>query len=223
MPPPAPYEVSHGLLCLKSGRLLAPAATLATQRLGETVVVAISDDDAESWPRHAVAMRDPQGQHGFFEQKLAQLPDGRVLCVAWTVTLDQVVDCCNHYTISDDGGLTWSEPRATDVMGQTMTPLPLDDRHLLILYNRRYGRQGVVMQIVNFARERWDVTWEGMLYDPGTERDRQAHADGLRELDTFAFGFPTAIRLHDGAILATWWAKPGAASEVRWARLELVG
>lgn len=35
----------------------------------------------------------------------------------------------------------------------------------------------------------------------------------------FAFGFPTAMRLLDGAVLATWWAGLPGASRVCWARL----
>ena len=37
-------EISHGILPLASGRLLAPAATIPPNRFGEQVIVAISDD-----------------------------------------------------------------------------------------------------------------------------------------------------------------------------------
>ena len=48
-------EISHGVLALESGRLLAPAATLpAKDRLGEQVLASISDDGGQSWPRQAV-------------------------------------------------------------------------------------------------------------------------------------------------------------------------
>ena len=53
--PTAALEISHGILALPSGRLLAPAATIEHGLLGEHVLVAISDDGGGTWPRTAIA------------------------------------------------------------------------------------------------------------------------------------------------------------------------
>ena len=93
MPADCPLEISHGALPLASGRLLAPAATLPAQdRLGEQVLVAISEDGGHTWPRHAVVFADPQRRYGYFEQKLAELAPGHLIATAWTVTLGDVAD-----------------------------------------------------------------------------------------------------------------------------------
>ena len=110
MPSPA-LEISHGVLPLRSGRLLAPGATIPPGRLGEQVVLAISDDGGQTWPRHAVAMEDPGGELGYLEQKIAELSPDRVIASAWTVTLADVADRPNSYALSSDGGVTWSPPR----------------------------------------------------------------------------------------------------------------
>lgn len=215
-------EVSHGILPLSSGRLLAPAATLhAKDRLGEAMLVAISDDHARTWHTTATAMRDPAGKHGYLEHKLAELSPGRVIAVSWTVQVSSVTDQPDHYAISEDDGLTWTQPRSTGVRGQTMTPIALDDERLLVLYNRRYGRQGIVMQIVNLSSNTWHVEHEQMLYDPQTQRE-QAQADaGVHEFLHFAFGFPVLTRLSDGTFLATYWTKAGPLHDVRCARLRI--
>lgn len=49
-----------------------------------------------------------------------------------------------------------------------MTPVPLGGDRLLILNNRRYGKQGIVLYIVNIAGEQWVVEHESMLWDART-------------------------------------------------------
>ena len=41
------------------------------------------------------------------------------------------------------------------------------------------------------------------------------------ELDEFAFGFPTAIRLHDGSFLATHWCLEDGICGIRWVKLHV--
>lgn len=217
-------EISHGVLCLSSGRMLAPAATLPAQdRLGEQVLAAISDDGGQSWPSRAVVFEEPVKKLGFFEQKLAEIAPGRIMAVCWTVTLGDVVDQPNSFAISDDDGATWGPAQSTGIKGQTMTPVPLGGDRLLVLYNRRYGAQGVVMNLVTFTDDSWTVHCEGLLYDAKASRERPEGLDsGVDEFDTFQFGFPTAIRLQDGTYLATHWCKEGERFGIRWTKLRVV-
>ena len=221
MPADCPLEISHGILPLSSGRLLAPAATLpAKGRLGERVLVAISDDCGRTWPRHAVVFQDPERKVGFFEQKLAEIGQGRVIAACWTVTLDGVEDRPNSFAISDDQGSTWGPAKSTGISGQTMTPLPLGQDRLLVLYNRRYGDQAIMMALVTFTEVSWTVHYEGVLYDANKSRQRPGDGtDGVEELDAFAFGFPTALILQDGKIFVTYWSREGGKNGVSWTKL----
>lgn len=220
--PDGPLEVSHGLLPLKSGRLLAPAATLFhPEELGRQVLLAISDDDGTTWS-HSVAFEHPEKQHGYFEQKFAVLPDGRVLGVAWTVTLGTYSDLQNSFVISEDGGSTWGPIRSTGISGQTMTPIPLGDDRLLVLYNQRHGQQAIKMCLATFSESEWIVHHEDVLYDAQTFYERSAAVQsGIDELDDFAFGFPTAIPLQDGSFLATHWCVENGQCGIRWTRLSV--
>jgi len=216
-------EVSHGALALSSGRLLAPAATLHSQdRLGEQVLAAISDDGGRTWPRHAVVLEDPEKRFGYFEQKLAEVTPGRVMAVAWTVTLGDVADQPDSFAMSSDDGETWAPARSTGIMGQTMTPIPLGGDRLVVLYNRRYGQQGIVMDLVTFTDDAWTVHYEGLMYDAKATHTRPDDIEsGVEELDSFEFGFPTAIRLHDGTLLATHWSREAGKFGIRWTRLRV--
>ncbi|MFC1454450.1 hypothetical protein ACFLQL_04630, partial [Verrucomicrobiota bacterium] len=75
---------------------------------------------------------------------------------------------------------------------------------------------------VSFDRSSWTVRYEDMMYDARTQRNCQ---DGLKtgvdEFDSFAFGFPTAIRLNDGSYLATHWCKENGRFGIRWTKLNV--
>ncbi len=223
MPTNCPLEISHGTLPLASGRLLAPAATLPAQdRLGEQLLVAISDDAGQTWPRHAVVFEDPHGDLGYFEQKLAETAPDQVMAVCWTVTLGDVADRADSFALSSDGGATWEPAYSTGIQGQTMTPIPLGNDRLLVLYNRRYGDQGIMMILVTFTDQDWTIHAEDLLYDAQARRKRpQGRQSGTDELETFQFGFPTAIRLHDGTHLVTHWCYEAGTCGVRWTKLRV--
>ena len=219
-------EISHGILALASGRLLAPAATIEAGHVGEQVLVAISDDGGRTWPHRSVAMEDPHGVHGFLEQKLAMLADGRLMASAWTVDKVDITDSPNSYSVSGDDGLTWTTPQSIGTRGQTLSIVPLGpaagDR-VILLYNRRYGAQGIVMAIARMTDENWSIEFEGFLYDAHAVRQGMVHATGLAEMQQITFGFPTAVPLRDGTYLATWWSADAASGRtgVRGARLRV--
>ena len=169
-------EISHGILPLRSGRLLAPAATLDSQghvgQAGPGRRFRRRRGDVAAPCRR---VRGPGGERlGYLEQKLAQTDEGLLIATCWTVTLGDVVDEEDSFVISRDDGLTWSAPRSTGIRGQTMTPIPLGGNRLLVLYNRRYGDQGIVMNLVTFSPDGWEIHYEGLMYDPGTRQDRPA-------------------------------------------------
>ena len=217
------FEIAHGILPLASGRLLAPAATLPAQdRLGEKVFAGISNDGGQTWPEHALVFFDPEKRYGYFEHKFAEIAPGTLVAVSWTVTLGNIEDRPNSFAISKDDGATWEPPISTGIKGQTMTPIPLENNRLLILYNRRYGKQGIVMGLVTFTEREWKVHFEGLLYDAGKYRPRSLYAKkGAEELKSFAFGFPTAMKLFDGTILATHWCKEKGRFSIRWTKLRI--
>jgi hypothetical protein len=220
--PAGPLEVSHGLLPLKSGRLLAPTATLFhPDELGRQVILAVSDDDGQTWT-HSVAFEDSAKKRGFFEQKFVELDNNRVMGTAWTVTLGDYTDLEDSFVISPDGGQSWGEIRSTGIRGQTMTPIFLGDDRLLVLYNQRHGQQAIHMCLVTFDDENWTVCHDSVMYDADTVYERSDNVEsGIDELEDFAFGFPTAVGLNDGTFLATHWCVEDGTCGIRWTRLRI--
>jgi hypothetical protein len=219
--PTSMLEISHGALPLAGGRILAPAATIEAGRLGAAVITAVSDDGGLTWPSRRVVLSDPLGKLGFLEQKLTDLGDGRVLATAWTVTLGTVSDLPNSFALSEDSGETWTAAASIGTRGQTFSALGLGGDRLLIAYNRRYGRQGIVAGLARLSDADWPVHGEIMVYGAGAFRAPPSRSDGVTEMQDFAVGFPTFLRLSDRDILLTFWAGPGGQTAVRWAWLRV--
>jgi hypothetical protein len=131
-----------------------------------------------------------------------------------------VTDLPNSYAVSHDSGATWSEPMETTIRGQTLSTVPLGDGWLLALYNRRTVDLGVVAALVWLESDRWTTHQEALVYaaaDPA--RPGSGGTDGF---NAFGFGFPTGVRLPDGAILVTFWTRDGEGPcSVRWARIRI--
>ena len=215
-------EISHGILPLSSGRLLAPTATLPAGKLGEKVLAAVSDDGGRTWPKYSVVFQDPEERRGYFEQKLAEVSPGHLIATCWTVNFDDVTDQPDSFVISRDDGLTWGPPRPTEFMGQTMTPVPLGGDRLMVLYNKRYGQQGVMMALVTFTDDSWTTHFHERMWDPERLREQpEGDYSGVDELAKLEFGYPTAIRLHDGTFLATHWSRENGVFGVRWTKLRV--
>lgn len=103
-----------------------------------------------------------------------------------------------------------------------MTPVPLGDDRLLVLYNRRYDQQGILACVVRLTEQEWIVEDEQLVYDAQASRDVPTDAkSGVDELVDLQFGFPTAIRLRDGGFLMTHWSLEKGRCGIRWTRLRI--
>ena len=217
-----PLEISCPIVVTADGRWLAPAASVTRlDRYGEIVVVFESSDDGKTWPNTHTVLEHPEHRYGYLEQKLIETAPGHMMAVCWTMDYTQDGDVEDHFALSHDGGRTWGKPHSTGIRGQTMTPTWLGDDRLLVLYNRRYGDQGVQMCLVRFTETDWHVDFEGTLWDARTSHTRAPSADSIEELNAFAFGLPSATRLDDEHFLAVHWCKEDGVFGIRWTRLRV--
>lgn len=221
-PVKGPFEISCPIVALKSGRLLAPAATWRKDTgLGESVVVFASEDGGKTWPETCTVFKDAQNRKGFWEQKVIELEPERLLAMAWTVGLDDYADYEDHFAFSHDGGRTFGAARPSGIRGQTCTPIWLGGDRLLCLYNRRYGHQGVVARLLRFTEEAFTMETEAVLWDAKTSRKRAPGADAHDEMHAFKFGLPSAIPLDNRELLAVHWCMEKEQFVIRWTRISV--
>ncbi|MCH2130476.1 MAG: glycoside hydrolase [Pirellulaceae bacterium] len=220
-PIPGPYEVSNPLVVVSDGRWLGPAATYHDGLYGELVVLHETSDEGRTWPSLHTIFEHPGKRVGFLEQKVIECQPNRLLAIAWRQDYQADVDLDNAISFSSDGGRSWSEPLATGVQGQTMTPVWLGDDRFCILYNRRVGQQGVRMCLVRANESEWTIDFEDMLWDAQSEFNLTADTSSNDEIPNFKFGYPMGILLDETTILTTHWCVEEKRCGIRWSRVRI--
>ena len=216
------YEISNPIIDAGNNIWLAPAATLSDgDKLGERVVVFRSEDKGNFWPEYSTVFYDPEGKKGFFEQKIINLGQGRLFAVAWTVIMGEYRDLENHYSFSNDFGVTWLPAKPIGIKGQTLSPLLIDENRFLFLSNRRYGNQGVVAYFARYHQGDWIIEGDSILWDAQSDRNTESEkTKGIEAFDDFAFGLPSAIQLGGNLYLSVHWCREDGIFGIRWTRFK---
>ena len=206
---------------------------------GMKMVMLESDDNGMTWPRFTDVMADADGKRIFWESKVVPLADGRWVAVAWVFNEKQGKDEENHFAVSDDEGRTWSNPQATGLVGQTMTPLALPDGRMFFTY-RRIDKPGLWAGISNISGDVWNtgdlieiwnggscVTREGTADNTAADTATDtaaadaAASDMVEAFQNLRFGAPTVINHPDGSIFLAFWAYEDCVSVIRWIKISI--
>lgn len=218
------FEICSPIIHLRDGRWLAPTSTWKGWNgdcpNGMQAIALVSHDRGQSWPEYISVMNGVAEGLIFWEQKIVELGDGRLIAVCWTHDLGAGADRPVHYALSHDGGRSFGPPRSTGLIGQTTTPILLPDGQLLCVY-RRTDRRGLW---ASYARLDGDV-WvnEGDLPLWGHDRGGDGASVGghnlSQEFANLKFGLPAGLVLDDGSVFVAFWCVEECLYVIRWFRL----
>ncbi len=155
-----------------------------------------SADDGETWEMVTIAMpvTDPKdGEIGFDETALAEMPDGRIVAMM-RPTPDK--HGFLYQSDSTDGGKTWSSPVKTPMWGYPAQLLPLRDGRILCCYGYRRAPMGIRACISRDEGRTWDFEHEFIL-----------RADGKRSGSDL--GYPLTTEMEDGTLLTLYYFTGG--------------
>ncbi|QDV49693.1 sialidase family protein [Gimesia fumaroli] len=215
------FEMCSPITVLNDGRWLWPTSTWrdwdGNLPNGNRMVALVSNDQGTSWPEYLDIMHSVEKQLIFWESKVIELPNGRLLAVAWCYDEAAKIDRPNHYAFSDDGGASWSAPASTQLAGQTLTPYLMDDGSLLSVY-RRLDQPGLwaCHSQLNAQGEwsnldQWPL-WGHQSLDGTTKTGENMSAN----FAALKFGAPHITRLSDGSLFVTFWCYEQNVSLIRW-------
>lgn len=219
------FELCSPITILRDGRWLLPTSTWRDWdgRLpnGNRMVALVSHDQGRTWPSYLDVMHSPDNELIFWESKIVEFPDGRLLAVAWCYDEAAGRDRPNHYSLSFDGGNKWTPYRSTGLSGQTMTPYRLGDRHVLCVY-RRTDQPGLWANVSRLDRDEWVNMGERPLW--GYRQIGATTAAGPSMVENFQnlkFGAPSIVTAPDGCLFVTFWCYEDNVSIIRWLKFPL--
>jgi sialidase-1 len=216
------FETCHWIVELRDGRWLAPTSTWkgwnGEAPNGMKALALVSHDRGKTWPEYLDVMDDYKDGLIYWEQSLVQLPDDRLLVVAWVFDEKAGRSRPNAYAVSADGR-TFGRPRPTGFNGQTAKIICLPDGRILCLY-RREDKPGLWANLSRIDGEAW-VNLEEALVWQGARSGMTGQTSAGEELAELKFGFPSMVRLPDGDVLALFWCSEDGINNVRWVRIRV--
>ena len=105
--PPPPH--ADGLIVANLGSVKFPNGVLGIAAGLGDIAYYVSYDQGLTWDFASTIAHDPAGRYSYTYAGLHQLPDGRLLCSMHRLLIPLGDYPC--VATSDDGGMTWSEPR----------------------------------------------------------------------------------------------------------------
>ena len=218
-----PYEMCHATVELSDRRWLMPTVLLRTWEgdapNGLKTIAMVSHDRGHTWPEYIELFHDPTGEVIHHEVSLIELPDGRLLTVAWpfNVTAGKTLMPV-PYAISSDGE-RFSVRGSTEIAGETTKMLSLGDDRVLCLM-RRTDQAGLWAVLAQIKGDKWVNLGEAPMWQ-GSESRMLGDRDAATELSDLAFGFPNLLRLSDGDIFAAFWCREDCIHNIRWLRMRV--
>lgn len=151
------FEMNSPIIFLDDGRWLLPTSTWRGWNgecpNGMKMVAFVSYDEGKTWPEYMDVMADTENQRIFWESRVLQLSDGRLLATAWTHDEKNGTDRENSYTVSNREGNAFGAVHSTGIKGQTLSPYLLEDGSILSVY-RRLDKEGLWANISRLEGER---------------------------------------------------------------------
>lgn len=219
------FEICCPIIVLQDGRWIIPTQTWpgwdGSCPNGIRMVALVSPDQGRTWPEYWNVMHAPSEKRVFFwESKITELKDGRLLAVAWVYDDLAKADRPNHYSLSSDGGKNWTPPRSTGLQGQTLAPLALADGRILCVY-RRMDKPGLWANISRLKGDGWINETELPLWGHQAQELTATTRNMVHNFNVLRFGAPCMVGLADQTILVAFWCYEDCVANIRWITLAL--
>lgn len=213
------FELCSPIKILKVGRWIWPTSTWrgwdGNCPNGMKMVAFVSYDQGKTWPEYWDVMKDEAQEKIYWESQIIELKTGELLAVAWTYDEKNGRDLTNHYSISHDGGTTWTEPASTELYGQTMAIAELPTGNILGIY-RRMDKAGLWGNISQLQNGIWINRCTFPLWGTYEEELHGKNDNIVSQMNELKFGVPCITPLPDASFYVAFWCYENLVSNIRW-------
>jgi hypothetical protein len=214
------WEVCHAIVELADGRWLAPVSSWmgwhGDAADGMRAAAFLSHDRGATWPEALTEFDRWADDFIHWEQSLLQLPDGRLLAVAWSLNWKTGAVEPTPYAMAPDGQ-TFSVRGLTGFLGQTTKLALLPDGRIFAAY-RRQDQPGLWGTTARLDGDRW-VNLETAPLWQGAPSGMTGQMDTGNELLALSFGYPSMAVEPSGDILLAFWCREDCIVNIRWLRI----
>jgi hypothetical protein len=217
------WEICHPIFPLRSGRWLIPTATWrgwnGENPSGEQTVAFISDDRGRSWGKFGRIFDGRATLRSRLEVSIAQLPDGRILAVGWVHDAMACTNFPTEYSISEDNGESFCEPRQTGFEAETCKIILLRDGRIFCAYRRTDmpGLWGALAEIEG-------CHWKNLTHAPlwlGAETVTTSTGNSADGLSALKFGYPSLLETGNGEVYLVFWCQEACINNIRWMKIKI--
>jgi len=218
------FEICCPIKVLRDGRWILPTQTWMGWDgycpNGFKMVAFVSEDRGKTWPGYMDVMSDDKNEIIYWESKIVEFGDERLLAAAWAYDRIRKYDLENCYAVSSDKGKTFSRPMSTGLKGQTMTPMLIKNDKILTIY-RRIDKPGLWANISSLEKDKWINEFEKPLWG-SDQGGLVSHGDNMaRNFHALKFGAPSVIELKDSSIFIAFWCVEDCVYNIRWIKLKV--
>ena len=180
---------------------------------GPSARLIFSDDGGESWPQAAIMAGDPTQACIYGDPRITTRSDGRMIALFWKHDLTTSQDLPVHRAESADNGRTWRTAMDTGLTGQIANPWALDEKHMLCVYQERFGENvGVRAAFSSDSGRTWDQANATTLWGVGQHVTDRNPFSGFQK---YAFGTSSLCPCGEREAWVCFWHSNGNGACVR--------
>ena len=181
----------------------------------------ISYDGGKTWPKHKVAAHDPQCKIYFWDHRIANLGNGKLVDLFWAYEGATNKELNAHISTSEDFGENWTKPAETSIIGQPW-PIALNENTFgVVVVDRNYSNTIKLYLTNNFGKD-FNAAEPLIIYDNKKANSAKANLnDQLVEMTNWSYGLPSGCKLNDKEMLIVYYAGDSASVDINWCKIKL--
>lgn len=169
------------------------------------IVFLKSADEGKSWS-HTEMLKFPNQNDGGAEAWVVELGNGSLLGISWHFNYATSQDYPNAFSMSEDGGATWTATRETGTLGQSTALWPYGRDHALFLYNRRKAEEpGIGLALAKPRPDDFGIVHDQLIWKAERTTVSGNGSSDHGDWEDFAFGEPAVTVLPDGSLFVVFW------------------